>query len=185
MPSRLRVFTLLSLSFLSLEAAAEDKLTGSVGFFSINAKASGQTATVSNPSALSVGYLKTITDQLELRINYSVLLADFTGSDLGYGINVGFNYYPFTNTADQKLRTDSLDAQSWEPYRPYVGAVFAQRSFQSIRNSFAGFGLLTGIEKYYDKKINFFSEISYISLAGSGLSTATEIQALVGLVFKL
>ncbi len=185
MPSRLNLFLILFGFAASFSLRAEDKLTGAIGFFSINAKTSGQSSSVSNPSAFNVGYLKPLSHQFEFRINYSLLLADFTGSDLGYGLNVGFNYYPFTSTSDQRLRTDSLDVTTHEQYRPYVGAVFAQRSFQSIRNSFAGFGLITGMEKYYDKKLNLFAEMSYLSLAGSGLSTATEIQALVGLVFKL
>jgi hypothetical protein len=185
MPSRLNLFLILFGLVASLSLRAEDKLTGAVGFFSINAKASGQSSSISNPSALNVGYLKPLSHQFEFRINYSLLLADFAGSDMGYGLNVGFNYYPFTGTSDQRLRTDSLDVITHEPYRPYVGAVFAQRSFQSIRNSFAGFGFVGGVEKYYDKKMNLYTEVSYLSLSGSGLSTATEIQAVVGVVFKL
>lgn len=182
-PLKLILFTSLIVAMNAV--SAQSKLTGALGFFSINAKTSGESASISNPSAMNIGYLKPLSEQIEFRLNYSLLLADFTGSDIGYGVNVGLNYYPLTGGSDQRLSTNSLNILTYEPYRPYLGAVFAQRNFQSIRNSYAGFGFLAGIEKYHNEKMNLYAEISYLPLSGSGLSTATEIQALIGLVLKL
>ncbi len=164
---------------------AADKFTSAAGFFSINATTDKSSASISNPSAFSVGYLRTMTDQFEFRINYSLLFADFSGSDLGYGLNVGFHYYPFTSAADQRLSGNGVEATAYEIWRPYGGMIFAQRNFQSIRNSYAGIGVVGGAERYYSRDLNFYGELSYVSLAGSSESTATELQAVFGIVVKL
>lgn len=169
----------------SVLADASEKLTAAAGFFSINAVTGTNSASISNPSAFSLGYLRSITDQLEFRINYSILLADFTGSDMGYGLNVGVNYYPFTSTADQQLVSQEIEVSASETWRPYTGMVFAQRNFQSIRNSYAGIGLVGGTERYLDRNLNLYGEVSYISMTGSNLSSATEMQLVFGVVVKL
>ena len=72
---------------------ASGRLDFSYGYFSINSKADNKETKVSNPSAMNVAYLYPILEKLHLNFGYSVLLADFSGSDKGYGLNLGFNYY--------------------------------------------------------------------------------------------
>ncbi len=182
---KLSQLSLLLLLSPALAAAEDSKIELSAGYFSINAKASGETAAISNPSVLRAGYLRPVLPQLEFSIGYTLVLADFSGSDLGYGVDLGANYYPFTASTDEVYRSDAVEARAYERYKPYVGLGFYQRQFQSIKNSYAGFGLAAGVERYVDRKINLKAEGRYINLAGSSDSTATELDLLVGIVFKI
>lgn len=182
--------SLLKLSFsfflVALPAfAAGDKLTVKAGYFSIAASTGEQTTTISNPSAFHLGYQRSITDALEFRIGYALLLADFTGSDLGYGLDVGANYYFLSSAADGAYRDSAVSVTTHELWRPFAGVSFNQRNFQSVRNSYAGLGLNAGAERYHNDKMNWVGEVKYTSLGGSNESEATELQLLFGVVFKL
>lgn len=181
----LRRFSLLGLMVWSAAHADAGKVSLSAGFFSIDATAEGQSSQISNPSAFHVAYLQPRWEQFELKIGYSLIMADFSGSDLGYGLDAGVNYFPFTSAADEKLETPHVAIKRTQLWRPLVGVAFNQRNFQSVRNSYAGFGFNAGVERYYDEKINLKAEMRYTSLGGSNESEATETMVLVGVVFKL
>lgn len=155
------------------------------GYFSVDASVDGSKAKISNPSILYLGYGQPILDQFEFRGGYTVLMSDFTGSDLGYGVNVGFNYFPTTSALEENFKSENVEVTRYEDLKPYVGLGFYQRSFQSVRISYAGFGFNGGVEKYYSKKINLKAEARYIKLSGSSSSSATETNLLVGIVYKL
>jgi hypothetical protein len=176
---------ILSCALLSTSAVAAEKISLTGGYFSISATAGEQSSSISNPSAFHVGYQKTFTDSLEFKIGYSVLMADFSGSDLGYGVDVGLNYYPLSAAADEKYRDENLTVKTYEMWRPFVGFAFNQRSFQSVRNSYAGMGINAGAEKYHNEKMNWVGEFKYTSMGGSNESEATEMQLMLGVVFKL
>lgn len=165
--------------------AADGKVSVSCGYFSLNAKSESGTTSVSNPSAFHIGYLQPRWDKFEFKIGYSVLMADFSGSDLGYGLDAGMNYYPFSDASDETLQTATVKVHRHEVWRPLVGVSFNQRSFQSVRNSYAGFGLNAGVERYYDENMSFKADLRYVALGGSSDSTATETALLFGVVFKL
>ena len=112
-------------------------------------------------------------------------MADFSGSDLGYGVDVGLNYYPFSAAADEKYRDENLTVKTYEVWRPFLGFAFNQRSFQSVRNSYAGMGINAGAEKFHNEKMNWVGEFKYTSMGGSNESEATEMQLMLGVVFKL
>lgn len=176
---------IVSCALWSSSALCAEKISLTGGFFSINATAGQTTSSISSPSAFHVGYKKTFTDSLEFKIGYSVLMADFSGSDLGYGVDVGLNYYPFSAAADEKYRDENLTVKTYEMWRPFVGFAFNQRSFQSVRNSYAGMGINAGAEKYHNEKMNWVGEFKYTSMGGSNESEATEMQLMLGVVFKL
>jgi hypothetical protein len=169
----------------SSAAIAAEKIMVSGGYFSINANAGDQSSSIANPSAFHVGVRKTITDSLEFKVGYSLLMADFSGSDLGYGVDVGINYYPISDAADEKFQDEQINVKTYEIWRPFVGVGFNQRNFQSVRNSYAGMGINFGTEKYHNEKMNWVGEFKYTSLGGSSESTATELQLMFGVVFKL
>lgn len=185
MRNQLNLPIILSCAFLSTSAIAAEKISLTGGYFSISATAGEQSSSISNPSAFHVGYQKTFTDSLEFKIGYSVLMADFSGSDLGYGVDVGLNYYPMSSAADEKYRDENLTVKTYEIWRPFVGFAFNQRNFQSVRNSYAGMGINFGAEKYHNEKMNWVGELRYTSLGGSNESEATEMQLMFGVVFKL
>ena len=176
------------LSFVLISSpllAAEGKISLTAGYFGISAKANGETSSISNPSAFRAGYQYPMLDKFELQAGYTILMADFSGSDLGYGLDLGANYFPFTFSHEEKVHDPHFDVRRYEDYSPFIGLGFYQRQFQSVKNSYAGLGGTVGVEKYHNKKINFKAEARYIQLAGSGESTANEINFLVGIVYKL
>ena len=165
--------------------AQNGKIDLSVGYFSIKAKSSGEEASISNPSAFRVGYQKELLPSLEFAVGYTILLADFAGSDLGYGLDLGAIYFPLTGSSDEVFKSDAIEVRRYEHLRPYLGLGFYQRQFQSVKNSYAGLGATLGVERYYDKKMNFKAEARYVGLSGSNESTATEMNLLFGVVFKI
>ena len=182
---QLNFFSLLLLLISTSGFASEGKISLTGGYFAISAKANNQTSNVSNPSAFRVAYQYPLLNHFEMVGGYSVLLADFSGSDMGYGLDFGANYYPLTFSSEEKVKDPTISVKRYQDYSPFLGIGFYQRQFQSVKNSYAGLGGTVGLEKYYDKKINLKAEARYIQLAGSGESTATEINLLVGIVYKL
>lgn len=178
--------SLISLFLLSARSyASEGKISLTGGYFGISAKANGTTSNISNPSAFRGGYQYAILDHFELVAGYTVLMADFSGSDLGYGLDLGAHYFPFTLSHDELVKDPNVEVRRSEEYSPYIGLGFYQRQFQSVKNAYAGLGGTVGLEKYYNKKINFKAEARYIQLAGSGDSTASEVNFFIGIVYKL
>jgi hypothetical protein len=176
----------LLLAFFCSSAWAEGgKIGFSTGFFAISAKANGKSDSISNPSAFRGSYAKSVLRKYELSVGYTFLLSDFSGSDLGYGIDIGANYFPLTLSSDQNFKNSEASIRSYSNYSPYIGLGFYQRNFQSIKNSYAGFGATLGCEKYYSAEINFKAEARYISMSGSGESEATEVNLLIGIIYKI
>lgn len=181
----------LALSFLlllSLEALAakntDGRISASWGFFSLTGKAAEQSTSVSGPTAFAFSYLKPIAPHWELNAGYSLLPADFAFSDMGYGFNFGVNYLLFHDWVQSSEKVGGIEITQVRNWIPFVGVGFHQRSFESIKNSFAGFGVNAGTEKVLNKKTNLKLEARYITLAGSSQTTATEMDLLIGLVFK-
>jgi hypothetical protein len=178
---------LLSLIFIlcSFNAFAIGRLDLSYGYFSINSKTTEKSTSISNPAAANLAYLLPFGEKTQLNMGYTVLLADMSGSDKAYGLNVGVNYFPISSSLNEKLKSDDFEVERYEIWKPYIGLGFYQREFQSIKNSYAGFGINPGIERYFDKLMSFKGELRYIALSGSNESTATEINAFLGVIFKI
>lgn len=180
-----RSIALISAAFPIFAFSASGKITASYGFFNLDAQASGMSSQISSPSAFHIGYLKPHWDHYELKIGYSILMADLSGSDLGYGLDAGVNYFPFTYASDTSYTNQGASIYAYEEWRPLVGFSFNQRSFQSVRNTYAGFGFNAGVEKHYSQKLNLRLEAKIVSLTGAGQSEATETTLLLGAVFKI
>lgn len=185
MLNRLSLLIVLCCALVRSAHGSGGKFVASYGFFALNAKNESRTSSVSSPSAFHLGYLQPKWQKWELKIGYSVLLADFSGSDLGYGLDAGANYYPVSDSGDENFTDGVVTAARYEIWKPFVGLSFNQRSFQSVRNSYAGFGFCAGVERYYSEKINLRAEARLVSLGGSNESEATETSLFAGLVFKL
>lgn len=178
---------LLSLIFIlmSFNAFAIGRLDLSYGYFSINSKTTEKSTSISNPTAANLAYLLPFGEKAQLNFGYTILLADYSGSDKAYGLNVGINYFPISSSKNEKLKDEHFDVERYQIWKPYVGIGFYQREFQSIKNSYAGIGINPGIERYYDKSMSFKGELRYIALTGSNESTATEINAFLGVIFRI
>ena len=180
--------------FLSFDAFALGRIDFSYGFYSINSKPgkssttatdSNKASSISGPYLFNLAYLLAIAEKAQLNFGYSVLLADISGTDKGYGVNIGLNYFLIGSAKNENLKNDSLDVERFELWKPYAGFGFYQRDFQSVKNSFAGFGLNGGVERYYTKNMSLKAELRYISLSGTNSSVATEINAILGVIFVI
>lgn len=175
----------LALLLISAGAFANEnafEVTG--GYFNINAKTNGKTAAISNPSIFRFAYSRAVGQRFNFSVGYTVLMSDFSGSDLGYGLDIGANYFLLGSSSDEVFKNNEIKVRRFESYRPYVGAAFYQRQFQATKNSYAGVGLTAGVEKHLTEKMNLKGEARFINLSGSGESTATEMNLLFGVVFK-
>ena len=181
MKSLLSLFLIL----FCFKAMAVGRLDLSYGYFSINSKTSEKTSSISSPTAANVAYLYSISEKSQLNIGYSILLADASGSDKGYGLNVGLNFFPLNSSKDERFKSESLDVERFEIWKPFAGLGFYQREFQSIKNSYAGFGLNIGVERYFTKVMSFKGEIRTIALAGANSAEATEFNSFLGVIFKI
>lgn len=175
---------LILISTVSTSAWAS-KFDAMLGMFAINAKANNETASVSGLGSYKLQFNKSVLDQFDMFIGYTVNMANTIGGDLGYGLDIGANYFPFSFTEPSEYDRGSWSARRDELWRPYVGMSFNQRNFQSVRNGYAGFGFNAGTEYAISKQYSLKGELRYISLAGSNDSTATETNILVGISLKI
>jgi hypothetical protein len=183
MSNRLNLF-IFPLMLTSAVMANDNTFEVTGGYFAINAKTEGKSTSISNPSIFRFGYTRALGEKFNFAVGYSVLMSDFSGSDLGYGLDIGANYYFLGTSSDEVFKNNDIKVRRFESFRPYVGAAFYQRQFQATKNSYAGVGLTGGVEHYLNEKMNLKAEGRYINLSGSGESTATEMNLLVGVVFK-
>lgn len=175
---------LLSMSSFATTSNTDGRIGASWGFFSLTGKAADESTSVSGPTAFVFSYHKPFAPHWEINAGYSLLPADFSGSDIGYGFNLGLNYLLFHDWVQNTEKIKSVEITTHRIWIPFVGFGFHQRSFQSIKNSFAGFGINGGTEKVLTKKTNLKIEARYITLSGSSQTTATEMDLLIGFVFK-
>jgi len=181
---RWKIFYLFLGEFLLPQAIAM-KFSYSYGFFSLTAKAS-KSVSVSSPSASNIMVTQPFKEKAQLFLSYTLNSSGigYTG-DLEYGLDVGVHYFPWTNAEDNTITSDGVSVSTRTDVKSYVGLGMAQRQFQSVRNSFSGLGFHFGQERYWKENVDWKIEIRYYQLNGSSQSTATEMNLLAGLVFKI
>lgn len=183
MNQRLRkLFLILLVVSAQAQAAKIDLMAGG---FSIDAKTSSGDSNVSTLGSYRAAFSKSIFDRIDIGLGYTLNMENTFGGDMAYGLDIGFNYFPLTYTEPKLLEQNHLSIWREEVWRPYVGLSFNQRQFQSVKNSFAGFGFDAGTEIAFNKKYSFKVEFRYISLGGSSESEATEMNVLGGISFKI
>ncbi len=69
-------------------------------------------------------------------------------------------------------------------WRPFIGVGFLQRQFQSVQNSYAGFGASVGTERALNTAFGLKFFMRYATMGGSDESKATEITIFSGITFK-
>ncbi len=178
---RLLSFVIILFSF-SAHASKFDLL---MGMFSLSASGSTGDTSVSSLGSYRVAYGHSVFDKFDLTLGYTLNMTNTIGGDLAYGLDVGVNYFPLTFSSPQEFESNGVAVKVDELWRPFVGLSFNQRQFQSVRNSYAGFGLGVGTEYSISKRYSLKSEFRYISLSGSSESEATEINMLFGISFKI
>lgn len=174
---------ILAAMILAVTPASAGKLDVMAGWFSLSAKTNLASADFSNFGAYRMNYLIPVTSKLELTVGYSLLMSDTFGGDLGYGIDGGVTYYPLSESKAIEASSGSARMVVDPLWRPYVGVGFSQRQFQSVLSTYAGFSMFLGVERSLDREFDAKTEFRIVELRGSGTATATEITAVVGLVY--
>ena len=133
--------------FSSIAYASDSKLSLAYGAYSINATSSLNSTSISQPYFFSISYQKALSNSYALNLGYSLLLGDMYASDMGYGVNIGIDYYLFKTAKEDIFKDDVVTLKRSAIWNPFLGIGFYQRNFQSIKNSYAGFGFDGGIER--------------------------------------
>ncbi len=169
----------------SSSASYAAKFDFMAGMFSLDATAGAGKTSVSSVGSYRTAFSKSVLDKIDVLVGYTLNMTNTIGGDMAYGIDFGFNYFPFTFSESKEFEKNGISIKRDELYRPYIGLSFNQRQFQSIKNSYAGFGLDIGCEYSMNKHYSFKAEFRYITLGGSSDSNATEMNMLAGISLKI
>jgi hypothetical protein len=153
------------------------------GAYSINAKVADNSQTISGLGAYCFSYLQPFAKNFELVAAYNLSFSSVVTGDSAFGFDVGANYFPFNFANKTSIKVQDLSVEQYDLWKPYGGLTFSQRQYSSVKNGYAGFGLQFGTEYYLKRDISFKTELRYISMGGSGNSTATDINVMAGVVF--
>ena len=171
---------LLKLLYILLVLLGSSTATSQVGtslsFFSLKAKTSRGSQSLANLGHFQVGYELPVFDKIRVTPSYSLYILGSDLSDLGYGLNVGVSYFPFSLNRSLVHRSSDLFIHSSEQIRPYISLSFHQRQYQSIQSTYAGLGVKFGTDYQWkqDTRLNFW--IASLSLSGPLESKLTELQ---------
>lgn len=190
-----RSFSLLGLSkcliatvVISLLASTADagKVVLSAGAFSFSAENQSNrvSAAISGLGSYQMAYRHAMSDRVELDFGFSLVATETFGGDLAFGIDIGANYYVMTNSQPIGVESGLGNVVLSDRWRPFIGASFNQRNFQSTSLQYAGFGLKLGTEFQWTEEICFQSAVRYLVLGGPNQSVANQIDILGGVVFQ-
>lgn len=180
----LKLLSAGALIFTTINSAHAGKIDFMTGFYSFNAEVAGKTAKFSGLGIYEAAYLIPFKSHFELSLGYSFTMTDIIGGDMSYGPKIGVNYFPFNFSSNEKIELQNKTIEVRDFYKPYIGASFNQKQFQSAKTSFAGFGVSLGLEKFINQSYTIKTEIKMNSYTGASDSTANEMNLLVGLIFN-
>jgi hypothetical protein len=183
---RLKQLRGIAVLLLLAPAAHADSLSLSTGFFDLSpSRPSESTQSVSALGIYEIFYRHPFFNSIEVGLGYSLLVANGVSGDLGYGIDIDLNYFPFTAPESTRDQTHNVQLVVNPLWRPFVGVAFIQRQFPSADATYAGFGAKIGTLRTLTDKFSIRSEFRYSTLGGSvsGLS-ATSIDFLIGVNFE-
>lgn len=174
----------LSLLFIIIFTNAyASKIDVMVGMYSFTGEASSKKSTFSGFGTYEAAYLHPFLSHFEANIGYSFTMTSVVGGDYSYGPKLGINYYPLNFSSNEKINLPNKTINVQDFYRPYIGIAFNQRQYQSVKTSYAGFGVALGLEKFINPNYTMKTELKLNSYTAASDATASEINLLVGLVF--
>lgn len=179
-------FGLFSLLALCGSVAGAHKLDiqGGAYQFSATNNRNSTSKSISGFGSYRFAYRHTLRNQIEVEAGYSLLATDGVGGDLSFGVDIGINYFPLTSSGDVHEQTINTIAVFRSLWRPFVGASFHQRNFQSTASQYAGPGAKIGVEYQITDSLSCSSVVRYLLLGGPNRSEATQIDILGGITFQ-
>ena len=164
---------------------ADAKVGSTLGFFNLTSKNSAGTSTLSNLGHVKMFYDFPVLDRFNIRPSYSLYLLGIDTNDIGYGFDFEFSYFPFSFNRSMRLGQKNLNFVSSERIRPYIGASFHQRQYQSIQSNYAGVGGTIGAHLQFTPDYHFIAGLSVLGLKGPLSSSITEQQLYFGASLNL
>lgn len=179
------VVLLVAIVFGDESASAGNKLEVATGFYSLTAKTSKRSGSASNFGVYRAAYGFGFGAQVDLQIGYTLFMSDIVGGDLGFGPDLGLQYFPMTDSGARRFVTDKVSINVNDVLRPFISAGFHQRQFQSVDSSYAGFSFGGGAEMAWSEDYSLKAEVRYLLLNGPTNATANQLDLLFGLSFSL
>ncbi len=169
---------------LSTAIAASNKIELEVGGYSLNAKSETGSGRITALGIYRVGYRRSISRHFDIGLGYTILFTQIIRGDTGFGLDLNGTYY-FLGASSQIEAEGSNSYLSYtEDLRPFLSLSFAQRNYQSIQTSYAGFGASVGVDKNILERLNARISVRYSILSAGGNASAQEMSALGGIVIE-
>ena len=163
-----------------VKAENASQIDGMIGYFSLKAKNSSNTTTMNNLGIFAFAYKNHFTESVDLSLGYSIYTLSLDTSDLGYGFDLGIDYYPLHRNKIADFSTLNIYWNSSQKIVPYIGLRFHQRQYQSIQTGYAGAGLDLGARVLISKSLHALTSIRAIYLNGPLGSKIQEYNVLGG-----
>jgi hypothetical protein len=154
------------------------------GIYSLSAKNEDGSGSVSGLGSGTVIFGLEVSPKIEVNLGYSLFFAQVITGDMGFGPDIGLNYFPVSGSRPLRVSTDQISLDITESLRPFVSVSFHQRQFQSIDTAYAGFSLGGGAEIPFSAGFDLKGLIRYITLSGPAGATATHVDILGGASFR-
>ncbi len=182
------IFLIISwiVGLVSPTASWARKIEAGLGGYSFSATnpRNDTSSSLSGFGSYHLAYRQSLTDQFDLDLGYSLVATDGIGGDLSFGVDLGFDYYPFGSGSDVTIEGGGISATLHQQWRPFLGVSFNQRNFQSTSSQYAGVGAKIGTEYHLHDELSLGLTLRYLMLGGPNQSTATQIDILFGPLFQ-
>lgn len=164
--------------------ARKIELSGGAFEFAAKNAQNRSTSSISGVGAYRIAYLHPFQNHFELDIGYSLLATKTFGGDLSFGFDFGVNYFFISTPGDRNTTIKSSSLVLQHQWRPFLGASFNQRNFQSTSGQFAGMGVKLGTEYQFNESLSLLGTARYIMLGGPNQSEAAQVEMLLGFVVQ-
>ncbi len=181
----LLVVVLAGVLFGGERSFAGNKLEIEAGFYSLTAKTAKRTGSNSNFGVYRAAFGFGVGPQVDIQVGYTLFMTGIIGGDLGFGPDLGVQYFPMTDSGARRFSNEKVVINVNDVLRPFVGAGFHQRQFQSVDSSYAGFSIGGGVEMAWTDDYSLKGEARYLLLNGPTNATANQLDLLFGLSFSL
>lgn len=180
-------FAALIVVSTSTVQAENTTLIGKLGSWSFSTEnVRGRTESTSGFGAYSVELGYRVASKWQAVVGANMLLSDGVSGTTGFGMDLGFKYYPLTYATLTEIKTEQTYVKVTEVFRPYVGLFLRQRDFNlALQSGFLGPGISVGADYNYSSNWFFNFEFRYDTLYGSGEGTATQMNFLFGVGIDL
>ncbi|MBU6153326.1 MAG: hypothetical protein KGP28_03390 [Bdellovibrionales bacterium] len=155
-----------------------------VGGFSLDASSGDTSGKLAAFGTYRIGYRRSINSHFDIGLGYTILFTKVISGDSGFGLDLNGTYYFLGASHRLESRGEHGYLSYSEDLRPFVSLSFAQRNYQSIQTSYAGFGVGVGVDKNLLERLSLRVSMRAYSLSAGGTAKASEISACGGIVIE-